>query len=209
MTEKTDNAEILSRKAEIRRSFLARRREMDSVARQSASSEIGERLRYLPELASTCWIAFYSAFDHEVDLNNLIAEYRERGKRILLPRFNRTDNTYEMVEIEKLDSDTVPGHYNILEPRPEFSPCSNEALRSLDIAWLVPGVAFDLHGRRLGRGCGYYDRLLEKAAGCRIGIAYDWQIIRELPNQPYDQEMDILVSEKRLFRIPQAWDREQ
>ena len=163
------------------------------------------QLRTLPEIVSAGLIAMYCAFDQEVNLNQLTAEFLEQGKQVLLPRFNHATGSYEMVEIGNIDRDTAIGYFGIREPRSELHPRSHESLsENANMAWLIPGVAFDIHGNRLGRGAGYYDRLLRGLPGQRIGVAYDWQVIYQLPTAEHDQRMNVIVTENRCSRLAYA-----
>ena len=74
--------------------------------------------------------------------------------------------------------------------------CAPALLNSLDLV-LVPGVAFDLHGRRLGRGKGYYDQLLAGVCGTTCGVAFDEQIVREVPLEPHDVLMNCILTPTR------------
>ena len=189
-----------SSKTEIRRLFAGRRRACPARAVKSASDAIARRLLALPEFTSATLVALYAAIECEVELECVIAECGRLGKRVFLPRFNSTVGTYEMVEIENFERDTKPGRFAIREPVPQCLPMNKSISHSGQLLWLVPGIAFDLQGRRLGRGGGYYDRLLAARGGFRVGVAYDWQIVADLPEQAHDQVMDMVVSECRVVR---------
>ncbi len=188
-------------KDDWRRHFLARRRGIDRQVADRACEAVARRLLALSELYLVQEIAAYYAILQEVNLKQAIAEYREQGKTVLLPRYNVAGGEYEMVEVENIDRDTVPGRYGIFEPRPELSARPKSSLLGSHLAWLIPGVAFDLTGTRLGRGAGFYDRLLSAVSGLKIGVAYDWQIVASLPSQEHDQKMNMVLSEKRVLRM--------
>jgi 5-formyltetrahydrofolate cyclo-ligase len=85
-----------------------------------------------------------------------------------------------------------------LEPKPEaVRPVAND---HIDVA-LVPGLAFDETGNRLGRGMGYFDRILQDLRGVKIALAYDFQVLSEVPTEAHDTPMDFIVTEKRLIKI--------
>jgi 5-formyltetrahydrofolate cyclo-ligase len=86
-------------------------------------------------------------------------------------------------------SDLVAGAYGIREPHPDAPPGGN----TFDLI-LIPGVAFDRKGGRLGRGCGYYDRLLKEILGLRVGICFDHQIVPAVPCGPLDMAVDFLAT---------------
>jgi 5-formyltetrahydrofolate cyclo-ligase len=89
------------------------------------------------------------------------------------------------------------GAFGIPEPPPSAKTVPNS---NVD-AWLVPALAFDEKGNRLGRGGGFYDRFLEESSGLRIGVGYDCVILHELPCDDWDQRMDLIVTERRLLWI--------
>ena len=92
--------------------------------------------------------------------------------------------------------DLQPGRYGILEPRPDcplLPPTQPDLL-------LTPGWAFDLQGRRLGRGGGYYDRYLAAASGLRLALIWPWQLVASLPVAAHDLAVDVLVSELGAWR---------
>lgn len=187
-------------KAELRQHMLQRRRSLDGVTVVRSSQSICARLLLLPEVVIAPVLAIYAAFAGEVSLDTLFRECKRQGKELLLPRYNSAAGDYEMVSLEDIDTDLTEGALGIREPAPDLDPASAEDLSKDRLAWLVPGVAFDRNGNRLGHGRGYYDRLLRHAAGCKVGVAYDWQIVDALPVAPHDIPMDILVSESRVLR---------
>jgi 5-formyltetrahydrofolate cyclo-ligase len=114
-------------------------------------------------------------------------------KLISIPQFKSEQGEYIACRFDKPEEELVRGKHGILEP-PANSPVV--PLNQLDLV-LVPGVAFDLHGRRLGRGYGYYDRLLDKVCGIKCGVAFDQQIKAELPEEPHDARLDCILTPTR------------
>lgn len=110
-----------------------------------------------------------------------------------LPRFDQDKGIYSACVVRDLSQDLVTGLHGIREPG---SACQKHPLNLLDLV-LVPGVAFDLTGRRLGRGAGHYDRLLTGVCGTTCGIAFDEQISGELPVEPHDVFVDCILTPTR------------
>src|SRR5439155_1417820 len=110
-------------------------------------------------------------------------------KQVSLPAFNAQLGRYEAREI-KDDNDLVLGQFGIQEPK---STCPLADLGALDLV-LAPGIAFALDGTRLGRGKGYYDRLLEKVQASKIGVCFDWQVLPQIPRDGHDILMDYLAT---------------
>jgi 5-formyltetrahydrofolate cyclo-ligase len=130
-----------------------------------------------------------------VNLDALFSKCWEGGKRTCIPVFNVASNIYEMAEVSTTTQYRI-GHYGIREPiAPVLAPMSTVDLIS------VPGVAFDRHGHRLGRGGGYYDRLLEGFSGYSVAVAFDFQILPHIPSEAHDRPVDTLVTETEIVNV--------
>jgi 5-formyltetrahydrofolate cyclo-ligase len=114
-------------------------------------------------------------------------------KIVVLPQFNAKAKCYVGCQITHLENDLSPGQFGIREPK---SHCSEVLLKHLDLA-LVPGVGFDLMGRRLGRGKGFYDRLLAGISGIKCGVAFDEQIVDEIPTESHDVHLNCILTPTR------------
>ena len=144
-----------------------------------------------------CWrsILFYAPLPEEPDIWPLLNEAIDAGIKVLLPRMNTANENYEAAELTSLADDLSIGSFGVREPA---AHCRVGALDAIE-AVLVPGVAFDGSGHRLGRGAGYYDRILSEVRGEIIGIAFDWQIIEEVPVETHDALVDRVVAPTRYF----------
>jgi 5-formyltetrahydrofolate cyclo-ligase len=132
----------------------------------------------------------------ELDIWPLVDHGRAAGKRLALPRFMASSETYAACELCDGLKDVVPGRYGIREPADH---CLEIPLNRLDLL-LVPGVAFDLRGGRIGRGKGYYDRLLTKTRGTTCGVAFDEQIVPTIPTEAHDVLLDCILTPTRWIR---------
>jgi 5-formyltetrahydrofolate cyclo-ligase len=126
-------------------------------------------------------------FDNEIDLNVFHMHILKENRRLFLPKF--VDNMYVMAEVKNIDTDVRPGKFGILEPTEDCLVLSKDERMSVDV-WLVPGIAFSKSGIRLGRGGGYYDRLLQDVSGYKIGVGYDFQEVETLEKHAHDVNMD-------------------
>jgi 5-formyltetrahydrofolate cyclo-ligase len=162
-----------------------------------ASKAISSRLRESALFQSAGSILFYAAFQEEPPLESLIAEAILTGKRVALPRFEPENGLYGAALVESLSA-LQRARFGILEPH---SSAPGIPMNQLDLA-LVPGVAFDCGGGRLGRGKGFYDRLLMSARAVKCGIALDHQIEAGLPREPHDLAMDCIVTPSRWIDVP-------
>ena len=144
-------------------------------------------------------VGLYLSDGTEVELEALLFAPEASSKHLLLPRYAAARKAYEFVEVRDPASELVIGRYGLREPRPEL-PAASPAIAG-SMLCLVPGVAFDGAGNRLGRGGGFYDRLLSGVSGPVVGVAYGCQIAGAVPVEPHDRRMDALVTENGLAMI--------
>jgi 5-formyltetrahydrofolate cyclo-ligase len=163
----------------------------------AASMAIVARLRESALFQNANGILFYASIQGEPRLETLITEAILAGKQVALPRFEPVNGIYSTALIESLSS-LQKAQFGILEPH---SSAPAIPMNQLDLA-LVPGVAFDCGGGRLGRGKGFYDRLLMSARAVKCGIALDHQIEAGLPCEPHDLTMNCIVTPSRWIDVP-------
>lgn len=141
---------------------------------------------------ATTVMTFISAFK-EPDTQSILRTLSKQGKKIVVPISNTENFTIIPSYIDSA-SHLTNGAYGIKEPT-SIIPARPE---DIDIA-IIPGIAFGKDGSRLGFGKGYYDKFLECFSGIKIGICYDFQIFDTLPVSKHDINMDIIVTEKRIY----------
>ncbi len=178
-------------KTDVRRVMRARRRAMDAAAKAAADSRVCRDL--LSRVALTDGtIAVYLASSAEVDLTDFIRALLSQHRTLVAPRWNGT--TYDLARLTSLDAAALRmGPMKIQEPAlPNLVAPSDVAV------WIVPGLAFTAAGDRLGYGGGWYDRLLTNAAAdaVKLGVAYAFQIVPELPTEPHDLPLTAVVCDK-------------
>jgi 5-formyltetrahydrofolate cyclo-ligase len=132
----------------------------------------------------------------ELDLWEMAGEALASGRRLALPRFARERQEYEAAWVRDLEREVVEGAFGIREPAPA---CPAFPLNRLDFS-AVPGLGFDASGRRLGRGKGYYDRLLTGVTGVTCGVGYDFQVVDAVPCGPLDVVLNCILTPTRWFR---------
>jgi 5-formyltetrahydrofolate cyclo-ligase len=179
----------------LRNRVLAERDNLPEPARASDSQAIRARLEALPSLAAAHTLLLTLPFGSEWDTRPLAVRALQAGKRIVVPRVDRAARVLRLHAIADLDVDVVAGFLGLPEPR-EMQPIVEPG--DVDFV-LVPGVAFDASGRRVGYGGGFYDRLLPliRAGVPRIAGAFEVQIVGEVPAGPGDQRVDAVVSPAR------------
>ena len=142
-------------------------------------------------------ILFFAPRLDELDIWPLLGRGLAEKKAVLLPKYVAESQSYTACQVYDLVRDISPGKFNLREPAASFD---KTALNWLDLI-LVPGVAFDLHGRRLGRGKGFYDQLLKTMRGTMCGVAFDEQIVREVPIEPHDIYLNCLLTPTRWIEL--------
>jgi 5-formyltetrahydrofolate cyclo-ligase len=189
--------DVVQAKRALRRGLLAVRRALPRDVVAAASERIVRALRTLPELAGKRAVLLYAADPDEVDLDALIASAPD-GCRVLLPRVEDG----EVVAVRHApDAPLAVGHRGIREP--VGAPVD---LATVD-AVVVPGVAFGPTGERLGRGAGMYDRLLPRLTGAvRVGVCLERFVRDDLPVEPHDVHVDVVVTDASVRRRPHAED---
>jgi 5-formyltetrahydrofolate cyclo-ligase len=169
---------------------------LDRPICKEASAEAALNLMGLTELASVGVILAYAALPAEIDPLQGVSALRRRGAKIAYPRIESPGILG--IHIVDHELDLVAGPFGLAQPRTQ-APRAN--LYLID-AVLVPGVAFDVRGMRLGYGGGYYDRLLPclRPDCLRIGVAFDEQILAEIPVEEHDEIVDLIVTQTRVIR---------
>jgi 5-formyltetrahydrofolate cyclo-ligase len=152
--------------------------------------------------AQTLWreahsVLFFAPLPEELDLWPLAAAAVAAGKRVALPHYDGDSRGYVPCQIQDFERDVATGRYRIREPA---THCARFPLNRLDLI-LVPGVAFDLHGRRLGRGKGHYDQLLATVHGVTCGVAFEQQIVDAIPVAPHDVPVNRILTPLRWFEL--------
>ena len=183
----------LERRDLLRQAALERRNLLSKGEVSLWSQQIQARALTLDCYRAADAIALYSPIQNEVDTGRLLDHALASGKRVYLPRWLGQDYGFGQVASR---SDLVAGRLSILEPIGAPGWVGADSQNSLVF---VPGVVFDTRGNRLGRGAGYYDRLLAQFCGsARIaGLAYEFQIVEAVPAQEWDINMHFIVTEER------------
>ncbi|MGD0413076.1 MAG: 5-formyltetrahydrofolate cyclo-ligase [Verrucomicrobiota bacterium] len=195
---KDQSALLTSIKQDLRARLRARLRGIPAPRRDQDSARAGALLARQRVWREAKAVLFYWPRPDELDLLPLLEQALAEGRTAALPRFFPETGRYAACQIDNLSRDCAPGKFGLREPaarRPIFP------LNRLDLA-LVPGVGFDAAGHRLGRGQGHYDRLLAGAAGTRCGVAFDEQMVEQIPAGPHDITLNCIITPTRWVEIP-------
>ena len=187
-------------KSQIRAQIRPEIKRISSEERLRLSQIACERLQQQAPWQNARAILFYAPTADELDVSPLWSAAISERKVIALPQFNPEKGEYVAGLLLNAGQPLVRGQFGIPEPPSDSPPLS---LNPLDLV-LVPGVAFDLSGRRLGRGYGYYDRMLAKVRGIKCGVAFDQQVQAELPAESHDVRVDCILTPTRWFDFASA-----
>ena len=136
--------------------------------------------------------------EHEVLTGNILKRAYTYNKIVVLPVYNTENFEMELKKVDNLEKDLNPGPRNILQP--DESRCKAVPIDKIDIA-IIPAVALDEKGGRIGSGKGYYDRLIPRLAITtrKVALAFEEQIIPQVPIESHDKHVDIIITENRVI----------
>jgi 5-formyltetrahydrofolate cyclo-ligase len=180
-------------KSALRKEIRARIKSITPEQRAAASAQACALLEQQPVWKRAQLIFFYAPLPEEMDIWPLLGDCLAAGKTVALPRFDAATQRYVACQISDVARDLSDGQFGIREPG---GHCIAVPPNRLDLV-LVPGVAFDRHGRRLGRGKGFYDQLLTSVRGTTCGVAFDEQIVETIPVEPHDVSLNCILTPSR------------
>jgi 5-formyltetrahydrofolate cyclo-ligase len=181
-------------KSALRQHIRDRLGQISLAVRMVESLELCARLE--PQLQSAHTILFFAPLPDELDVWPLLEKLLPAKKICALPAFDSAAQSYSSRRVKNLETDIFTGKFNISEP---LATCEEIPLNRFDLV-LVPGMAFDESGHRLGRGRGFYDRILAAASGVKCGVAYDFQLLEKIPMEPHDARVNFIFTPTRCVR---------
>lgn len=183
-------------KAAAREEMRARRKALGAEERETLQSQALTRLLSVPELHQAEWVYPFVSCRTEIDTWELIRSLLKQEKqRIAVPRVEGT--VMEFVEIHAWQ-DLQPGTMGILEP------VDGEVVAAAHGVMLIPGLAFDRTGNRVGYGAGYYDKYLEQHDGAdlyTLAYAFDFQVVDQIGAEAHDRKVDAIVTDQGFYRF--------
>ena len=187
-------------KQTLKQQIFEKRNSLPKEEIREKSIKIKNNLFSLKEFNVAKNIMLYVSFNTEADTQKIIKELlNKKEKTIVVPYVIKGDFKLHLSELKSFN-ELEPKTFGILEPKEmyirEFNP------DKLDLV-IVPGIAFDKKGHRIGYGYGYYDRFLKtiKKKAVKIGLAFDFQLIESIPEEEHDVPMNIVVTDKEILRI--------
>ena len=189
--------DLASLKQQIRKQAHANRN--NQLDKEELSRDICRRFASLPEYEASLSVMLYVHVRSEVRTQEFLPTAISQGKKVIVPYC--VDDQLELFLLESMDELSI-GTYGILEPRLELRALPEKRIdvERVDLV-MVPGVAFDRSGGRMGHGKGYYDRLLRNARpdARLVALAFECQLFPEIPMSPHDIWMDKIVTEKAVY----------
>jgi 5-formyltetrahydrofolate cyclo-ligase len=192
-----DSTATLEAKAKIRETVRQRLKSVTDETRKNLSQQLIGMLKPREAWQKAQIVLGYLPIKGELDVFPCLEAAWAAGKEVALPRFLPETRTYCAAIAPRDKKTLVLGAFGILEPG-QSARCI--PLNQLDFV-LVPGLAFDASGKRLGRGKGFYDRLLAEVNGVKCGVALDEQIVQTLPTEPHDIAMNFILTPSRWLAL--------
>ena len=186
-------------KSFLRKKMLNKRDSISPKLKSIKDKKIKEKLLNLTEYKNANILLLFASFRTEVETLEIILETLKKGKIVILPKVDRKHKKLILYKIDNIN-ELQPGYMGILEPKPAADKKVSKEI--LDFI-LVPGVAFDENGGRIGYGGGYYDRLISniKNRPPLVAVAYEEQIIKKVPLFKHDIKVDKIVTDTRIIEI--------
>lgn len=179
-------------KKEIREMILKKRLDLDEEKYEEYSQKIVEKLRNQIQKMDFDSIALYYPINKEVDVLPLIEELLKTQKKVYLPKV--LGKQMKMGRVKSLDR-LIKSKFNIPEP------IDDEFSSKIDL-YIIPAIAYDFNGYRIGYGGGYYDRyFLQNPKTYLIGVVFNFQLIDSVPIHPHDLQADLIMTEKKEIEI--------
>jgi len=197
---------VAAQKAALRSAVLGRRDALPPAARSRASERIAQAILGRDDFAKARVVMAYCSFASELDTSAIVAAILARGKTLVLPWIDRPGDALRLFAVTDPATQLAANKLGIREPQPAL--CAPVPCTALDFI-LVPGVAFDANGGRLGHGKAYYDRLLhacraQGAAAATVAGAFDVQIVDQVPMEAHDVAIDTVITERRRIERPKG-----
>lgn len=185
--------DIRELKKQLRSEVAQHKKQYSAQALTAFSLSALQSLQHLEDFKSAQTICLYHALPDEINTHQVIEKYY-KSKNIILPVVVGDDLLLKPYKgIEHVTS----GPFGIIEPAHYIEPISPETIELI----IIPGVAFDRTGNRLGRGRGFYDRLLKTIKAQRIGICFDFQLYESIPTEPFDVRMNKIITDREVLEI--------
>jgi len=190
--------EVREKKQEIRNEISKTLQSLSSDVCLKNTRTIENRLFEFANFLESKIVMLYVNAENEVETKSIIQRAFEFGKIVVLPAFDTTKFAMKPMKVDHPDKDLVKGPRGILEP--DAAKCKVVPFDCIDIA-IIPGVAMDEKGGRIGSGEGYYDRIIPKLPMTtrKVGLVLEDQMVPQVPMESHDKHVDIIITENRII----------
>ena len=180
----------------LRKVYKEKREKLDSIHKKRMDSEIENKFLNTNIYKNSKVVFIYVGMENEINTKNIIEKVLKDNKEVIVPKVEIKNKIMKAIKINSIDELKPCGYYGILEPL-DFS--KEIDINKVDLV-IVPGLAFDKYGGRLGYGGGYYDKFLQKINYIyKLALAYDFQIIDFVPMEKHDIKVDLLITNKEII----------
>ena len=185
-------------KGKIRKEINGMRDNTPDSELNERSERIKENLFRASEFVNAKTILFYVSTRSEVRTEQMIKDSLKLGKKVAVPSTDLEKHMLCSFELKDFEKELAPGAFGI--PEPKKGVCNEIPIEEIDLI-TIPGTAFDRKGDRIGYGKGFYDKLLSSMKDVTtIGLAYDFQIVPQIPEEEHDVKVDMIVTENEIIK---------
>ena len=199
MTLAVNSESVAKTKIAIRKTIIQKREALGDLEKDEKNLAIAQRLFCMDEFKKSKTVFCFLSTSFEVQTERIIRESLRLGKQVLVPLLDPGGENLQASRIPSMDIDFVIGEYGVRQPAPKFRdivPFSN-----IDFV-VVPGLAFDNFGNRIGYGGGFYDKFFKKITRdvSRVAVSYDFQLFNVVPHSDLDEPVHFLITETKALR---------
>jgi 5-formyltetrahydrofolate cyclo-ligase len=190
--------EIQERKQEIRTEISKSLNDMPADVRDKKTRAIEDRLFEFANFLESNIALLYMNTENEVATRSMIERAFEINKIVVLPVFDMEKHKMGLMKVDNLNNQLKQGPRGVHEP--DTATCKKVPIDCVDIA-IVPGIAFDEKGARIGTGMGFYDRLIPNLpiTTRKVALSFEDQLIQQVPMEHHDKHIDIIITDKRII----------
>ena len=199
MTLAVNSESIAKAKIAIRKTIIQKRKALGDLEKDEKNLAIAQRLFGMDEFKKSKTVFCFLSTSFEVQTERIIRESLRLGKQVLVPLVDSGGENLHTSRIPSMDIDFVIGEHGVRQPTPEF--WNIVPFLGIDFV-VVPGLAFDNFGNRIGYGGGFYDKFFKKITRdvSRVAVSYDFQLFNLVPHSDLDEPVHFLITETKALR---------
>jgi 5-formyltetrahydrofolate cyclo-ligase len=187
-------SDLLEAKDQLRQALIDRRGRLSLSTQMEAAEAVASKLLARKEVYQALEVGLYWPTRGEVPTRECFRRLCANAHHVYLPRIIPSKDGLEWVKLD-YEGQLTKGPFGVLEPDPTLPAVDVHQLQVL----VIPGVVFDIRGHRIGWGKGYYDRVMQGFSGKRVALAYDFQVLEQIPVGEHDEPVEVIVTESRVI----------